>query len=456
MYRFFLSWRYLAARRTNVIGIVGIAVGVGALILILSIMTGFLLETKKSLRGTLSDLIIEPLHLENRQGVTVPYDPAPLVAAVRADPRVVAACAQLTWYGILGQSGSDAAIANVRMADAQSGKLSGVKLVGIDAADEFMTTGLRAALEAKPRFGGTRVHDVEKPFAPPPGYAPEGRVLASCLVGEQLADNWNLRRGSEIEIVTGVPDPKTGDFAVNNRRYVVAGTFRSGENEMDLEQIYFERSELANFLSSPRQFSQVLVRVADYEKDGLALRDDLTAKLGDLGLISRRGSGEVRTWEDFRRSLLGAIENERVLMAIMLSLVVVVAAFTIFAILSMMVTEKRRDIGILSALGATPEGVTSLFLWIAFLDAVIGALVGAILGVLGAIYIDAIEQWLSKILGVQIFNRNVYLFDHIPAVVNPLWVVVIVLGAFVCTLLFAAIPAWRAGRLDPLEALRYE
>lgn len=456
MYRFFLSWRYLAARRTNIIGIVGIAVGVGALILILSIMTGFLLETKKSLRGTLSDLIIEPVHLENRQGVTAPFDPAPIVATVREDKRVVAACAQLVWYGILGQSGSDAAIANVRMADAQMGKLSGVKLVGIDVADEFATTGLRAALEAKPRFGATRVHDVEHPFAPPPGYAPAGRELASCLVGEQLADAWNLRRGSEIEIVTGVPDPQTGDFAVSNRSYVVAGTFRSGENEMDLEQIYFERAELAEFLSSPRHFSQVLVKLADYERDGLATRDDLWAKLGERGLIAKRGMGEVRTWEDFRRSLLGAIENERVLMAIMLSLVVVVAAFTIFAILSMMVTEKRRDIGILSALGATPGGVTGLFLWIAFLDALIGALAGSVLGVLGAVNIDPIERWLSSVLGVQIFNRNVYLFDHIPAVVNPLWVVVIVLGAFVCTLLFAAIPAWRAGRLDPLEALRYE
>jgi lipoprotein-releasing system permease protein len=456
MYRFFLAWRYLAARRTNIIGIIGIAVGVGALILILSIMTGFLQGTKTSLRGTLADLIIEPLHLANRAGVTVPYDPAPLLAAVREDPRVVAACAQLTWYGILGQSGREAAVANVRMADAQSGKLSGVKLVGIDVADEYATTHLRDALAARPRLGTSHVADIDRPFAPPPGYAPEGRLLASCLVGEQLADSWNLQRGSEIEIVTGVPDLVTGAFNTNSRAYVVAGTFRSGENEMDLEQIYLERAELADFLSSPRQFSQVLVKVDDYEAHGVLLREELARKLAQRGLIRSPDRGEVRTWEDFRRTLLAAIENERVLMAIMLSLVVVVAAFTIFAILSMMVTEKRRDIGILSALGATPGGVTSLFLWVAFLDALIGAVAGAILGVLGALNIDAIERWLSSTLGVQIFNRKAYLFDHIPAVVNPLWVVVIVLGAFVCTLLFAAIPAWRAGRLDPLEALRYE
>jgi lipoprotein-releasing system permease protein len=153
---------------------------------------------------------------------------------------------------------------------------------------------------------------------------------------------------------------------------------------------------------------------------------------------------------------LGAIENERVLMAIMLSLVLVVAGFTIFAILSMMVTEKRRDIGVLAALGATPRGIQQLFLMIAFWDALLGGLLGGVLGTWGALEIDAIERWLSRTFGVQIFDRSVYLFDHIPSVVQPLWVATIVMGAFLCALVFAAIPAWRAARLDPLDALRYE
>jgi lipoprotein-releasing system permease protein len=227
---------------------------------------------------------------------------------------------------------------------------------------------------------------------------------------------------------------------------------------MDLGRVYVERAELADLLGDTQQYSEVLVRLKSYEKDGARLAAELRADLELKGLIRGGGMGgtEVRTWEEFRGNLLGAIENERVLMMIMLSLVLLVAGFTVFAILSMMVTEKRRDIGILCAIGATPKGILDLFLFIAFWDALIGATFGAILGIWGAIKIDVIEQKVSRLIGKQIFNREVYLFDHIPSVVEPLWVAMIVLGAFACALAFAAIPALRAARMDPLTALRYE
>lgn len=455
MYRWFLSWRYMVARRTNLIGMIGILVGVGAMIMILSIMAGFLEESRKMLRGNLADLIVYPRQTPLPGGRELPGDPEPILEILRADPRVAAATPQLTWFGTLAQTGGDARITTLLISDPENAERAGAILVGIDPQSEYAATNLREAIERESSFGPNRVADPESPFAPPPEYRPEGRPLAGIVIGDQLAALRYLPRGSEVEVFTAVPDPETGELAANNRRYVVSGTFRSRENEMDLERIYLDRRELQSLIGSERSFTQILVKLRDYQRDGAALRDELREELARAGLIHGT-EREVRTWEDYRRTLLGAIENEKVLMAIMLSLVLVVAGFTVFAILSMMVTEKRRDIGILSALGATPRGVLALFLLIGFWDALIGATLGAAAGTWLALEIDDIERWLSSTFGVEIFDRDVYLFTYIPSVVDPASVAIIVLGAFVCTLVFAALPAWKAGRLHPLDALRYE
>ena len=456
MYKYFLSWRYLRRRRTNIIGIVGIFVGVSALILILSIMSGFLEESRKTLRGSLSDLILTPYPGEAR----APRDPEPVLERIREDPRVEAAAAHLVWFCIVA---GDEADPKRILSSSQYGQYAGVKLVGVDVDEEFAATELRESLVRTPKWG-TQVADPDDPFAPPPGSPASGRRRPSIVMGEQLFRTHNLHRGSVVSLMTVVPNAESGDLDTSSREFVVAGTFRSGENEMDLDRIYMTRDQLALFLvgypedfevpAEAFQYSEILVKLVDYERDGLAVRDELERELVATGLLPAYSS--VKTWEEFRGMLLGAIENERTLMAIMLSLVLLVAGFTIFAILSMMVTEKRRDIGILTALGATPRGVLFLFLLIGFWDALLGATTGAAAGTWAAMNIDPIERWLSSAFGISIFDRNVYLFDHIPSVIYPQAIAAIVLGAFVCTLLFAAIPAWKAAAMDPLDALRYE
>ncbi len=495
MYKTFLSWRYLVTRRTNLIGIVGIFVAVAALIMILSIMTGFLEQTKAMVRGGLSDMVVLP-PTRITQG---PYRQDHLHTALdllREDERIVAASPRLTYYAMLGLGGSRSYIDRKLTSDPTHGGRSVVEVVGVDSAgewrlassvlaanaalqgfnveipefqDEQETSGFGPALRRDPHEDRPRATPVpfpEFPFTPPRGYMPDGRPKVACIVGEQLFHSLYLSVGDEITLVTMLPteadEEGGGGIDAIKRAFVIAGTFRTQDNEMDGGRIYVPRAELADMLNDGRDYTEIVTKLVDFDTDAVALKADLETRLGELNLLDLDGPGgdpypgQIRTWEDFRASLIGAIQNERVLMAIMLSLILVVAGFTIFSILTMMVTEKRRDIGILAAVGATPNGVLCTFLLIGFWNALLGSLLGCAIGVLGAIKIDTIEQWLSRTLNIQIFNRDVYYFDTIPSRVEPLPVTLIVGGAFLCTLMFAAIPAWRAGRLHPLEALRYE
>jgi lipoprotein-releasing system permease protein len=466
VYKTFLSFRYLLARRTNWVGMAGIFVAVTALILILSIMSGFLAAGRAALRGSLADVIVQPVFGAPLEDGTLPeQNAAKILDIARADPRVAGACVELQWFGLMGGPRAE-----VYYDRTLPGQVAILQLVGIDLADEVGTTRLQEALDAPvAKLDVERVEDTEHPFEIPKSYVgPTGRY-AAVVLGEQLAQAWHLHRGDEIEILTSpsLADREFGDekgasnLRISNRVFVVAGTFRTKENDTDGQRIYLDRRELADFLhrhdDPGKDFTAVLIRLVDYERDHKAFVADIEEKLYGARLIHDPVTyREVYTWEYFHRTMLAAIENEKVLLGIMLSLVLVVAGFTVFAILSMMVTEKRRDIGILCALGGTQHGILVLFLMVGFWEALVGAVAGAGVGVLAAWKIDPIEQALSSHLGIQIFNRDVYIFDHIPSVIEPFGVGVIVLGAFVCTLVFAAIPAWRASRLQPVDALRYE
>ncbi len=460
MYKRFLSWRYLVARPTNLIGIAGITIGVGALILILSIMTGFLAETKDTLRGSLSDIVVEPSPF-SRFGEPHAPEPGPFLEIIRANPYVESATAHLTWGGILVLEDHESTRSSMGMSSTLGNAIPIVQLVGIDAAEELAATDLEESLRRTPPpeaifTSHIPVEDPLDPFARPQSSTHDDFFRPYVIVGEQLAFNNNLRRDSVINIATVTFDA-AGEATQANREYRVAGTFRSGENDADATRIYLERDALMDLLGDRMRFTQVVVKLRDYENDSAAAVESLGEELVAAGLLPRSSlQWRVRTWEDLRANFLAAVKNERVLMAIMLGLVLIVAGFTVFAILSMMVTEKRRDIGTLTALGATPNGIMVLFLMIGFWDALLGAAIGATLGTLGAIYIDPIERQISDWIGIQIFDRNVYMFDHIPAVVDPLAVALFVLGAFVCTLFFSAVPAWRAARMHPIDALRYE
>ncbi|MEO6711594.1 MAG: ABC transporter permease, partial [Planctomycetota bacterium] len=186
MYRWFLSLRYLRARKTNLIGIGGLFVGVAALIMILSIMTGFLEETRLSVRGSLSDIVITPF-FGTDPSKKVPVDPEKLLAEVRADPRVASATAHLVWYSQVTKVGAGALDMVSLLSNSQIGNLTAVQLVGVDIPDEYSATELKTALEETP-LRGELVENVEDPFAIPESMSPSP-LERGVVVGEKLFSN---------------------------------------------------------------------------------------------------------------------------------------------------------------------------------------------------------------------------------------------------------------------------
>ncbi|HVC97662.1 MAG TPA: ABC transporter permease [Pirellulales bacterium] len=164
----------------------------------------------------------------------------------------------------------------------------------------------------------------------------------------------------------------------------------------------------------------------------------------------------VSTWRDKQGALLAAVQMETAILNILLFLIIAVAGFGILAIFFMIVVEKTRDIGILKALGASGRGIMGIFLAYGLSLGIVGSGVGMVLGLLFVVYINEVAKVLSKITGHEVFDPSIYYFYKIPTIIDPLTVAWIVCGALAIAVLASVLPARRAARLHPVEALRYE
>jgi lipoprotein-releasing system permease protein len=162
------------------------------------------------------------------------------------------------------------------------------------------------------------------------------------------------------------------------------------------------------------------------------------------------------SWEERQGPLLSAIEVERGILNLLLFMIVGVAGFSILAIFTMIVSEKYRDIGIMKSLGASNRGVMSIFVGYGFLLGTVGCALGTFLGLTITQHINEIEAFLTQLSGRALFPRDVYYFKEIPTNVDSLSVVAVNLGAVAIATLFSLLPAWRAARLHPVQALRFE
>jgi lipoprotein-releasing system permease protein len=414
-YQLLIALRYLRAKRrrrtislNTFISITGVTLGVAALIATLAVMSGFEQNLREKILGTNAHVVI----IDQAQRPIEGYDD--LLTTVARVPHVVAAAPFIYNQVLL------TADANVH----------GVILRGVDPATEGAVTDLERNL-----IDG-RLEDLSRTF-PPPADKPEFSPRSGIVIGKELAFRLEVFVGDTINVVS--PRGTMGPFGMvpKLRPFQVVGLFDSGMYDYDSSIAYISLAQAQDFFQMGNAVTGIEIKVDEI------FRAEAVAGAVDTAL---EGRYRVRDWRDMNRNLFSALKLEKVIMFIILVLIILVAAFNIIGTLTMIVIEKSREIAILKAMGATRRAVMGIFM----LDGLIIGGVGVVIGIpLGYLVCWAIETFYT-------LPPDVYYISHIPIRINAFDVALVAGSALLITFLATVYPSWQAGRLAPVEALRYE
>jgi lipoprotein-releasing system permease protein len=404
-FELFLGLRYLRARgqRTNLslfvwIGVGGVFLGVGALIVVLAVMTGF--------QDGIRDKIISanPHLLIFQSGAGGVADPASVTGRVKKVAGVRAATPFVMQQALFTSAGGEAHGGLVR---------------GVDIADRAVRDDLRTQL----RSGSLE---------------PVAAGEAVVLLGVELARTLGVVPGDAVTVIS----PKGALTAVGMvpkmRRYTVAGTIEIGMYEYDSSIAYLG-------LPAAKEFAG-LAGVTGIE---VKLTDPFDAKrVGRTIALALGGGYWVRDWMDMNRNLFAALQLEKLALFVIVTIIVLVAAFAIIGHLVLLVAEKRKEIGILKAIGATGPSITAVFFTVGMTIGVVGTLAGSLVG-LGII-------WLQNTYKIIRLASDVYQIDYLPMKLTSADFVLVVSSTLLLSFLATILPARRAGALAPVDVLRYE
>lgn len=414
-----LALRYLRPKRTFVsvitlISVIGVMLGVAVLIIVISVMSGFDRQLREKLLGFNAHLrVIQPGELlSNREEV---------MARIMANPRVkgVAPFVQgkvlMETQPPVGGSLVDAPVVR-----------------GVDPQRE-------ADVSQLPKSVTSGAFDLR------------GNGL---IVGRELAGNLNLRVGDRVAIYSPANLKKMKDSrrsgkeeAVMPEEYTVKGIFDVGYYEFNAHVVVTSLANAQDLYELADNVHGLQVMLHDpYQAE--AVRAELQRALG-LDLL-------VRTWMDDNSGILNALLVEKNVMFYLLFFIMIVAAFGITSAQITFVVQKTREIGVLKALGATNGQVRWLFLSQSLIVGVLGVIAGFGLGLLMLHYRNDFLFFLRRVTGFELFPANIYAFDRLPALIVPGDLAIICGGSLFICLLAGLLPAWNAGRLQPVEALRHE
>ncbi len=436
MYRLFLALRYLRSRLVNLISIAGVAASVAVLISVVSIMDGFQERVRTVVRGNLSHIVMYPdkdgLHAFERLEAQLKQE----------EPSVVAASPQVNLP--VAYPYESKRISAFRL---QNRNLHQMKAIGVDWEKERHVSEIRANLIAG---------DKDRPFY---NERAKRREIKTVIVGRQFVKDFLQREGDypalveeetrlTIQFALVDEDPETNEprFHAQSRNLMITGVYDSHDAMVDDHVLYFDINDLREMANLDVPYLEVRVKLKDYEQ----------AREVQASLKNRYPAYGVFTWEDMRKKFLEQVNQEKVLLVIVLSFIVLLAGFIILATLTLTVVEKTRDIGIVGALGATKGGILTVFLFNGLFIGIIGAGLGLALGAWFTANVNAVRTFLEKTFNVRLFPADVYHFREIPAIWDWPSVLTIVAGSILISFIAGLVPAMRAARMDPVKALRYE
>jgi lipoprotein-releasing system permease protein len=417
-YELLIGWRYTragrASRRNGFISFIsgvsmlGIALGVAALIIVLSVMNGFQKEVRDRMLSVVSHIEI---YAANSQALP---DVARTLQEARTQPEVIGAAPFIAAQGLLAR-GED---------------MKGVMLRGIDPALE------------------NQVSDFSNPSNSPQNATLQALVPGEfgVVLGGDLARSLGVVKGDKVTLIAPTGQVTPAGVVPRLKQMTVLGTFNSGHYEYDssLAMLHWQDAAKIFRLEGPSGIRLKLNDLHQARSVAAALRSHLS---GDLF---------IRDWTLQNRTWFAAVQVEKRMMFIILTLIVAVAAFNLVSTLVMTVTDKRADIAILRTLGASPASIMGIFVIQGAMVGVIGTLLGLLLGLGIAFNIDVIVPALEHALGATFLPKDIYLISRMPSEPQQADILPITLIALVLAFAATLYPSWRASQVNPAEALRYE